>query len=355
MSRFFQNPNLTPYVPGEQPRGGTLVKLNTNESPFPPVERALYMAAEAGFRAHLYSDPSAKALRLALAEKYGVLADCVTVGNGSDEILDFAFGAFCSKDTGAVFADITYGFYPVFADRQRVPYRTVPLREDFSIRPADYFRAGGTVFLANPNAPTGMALPWRDIEKIAVRNPHNVVVVDEAYVDFGGESAVRLTNYYDNLLVVGTFSKSRSMAGARLGFAIGCPALIRDLETVRNSTNPYNVNAMTQAMGIGTLLEDEEIQKRCATVARVREDVALRLADMGFSVLPSKANFLFARHDAIGGRALYTALREKGFLVRHFDRERIRDFVRVTIGKAEDMQAFLGAAEEILAENAKKD
>ena len=355
MSRFFQNPSLTPYVPGEQPKMGTLVKLNTNESPFPPVERALYMAAEAGFRAHLYSDPTATALRLALAEKYGVSPDCVTVGNGSDEILDFAFGAFCCADTGAVFADITYGFYPVFADRQRVPYRTVPLHEDFSIRPADYFHAGGTVFIANPNAPTGMALPWRDIEKIAVKNPHNVVVVDEAYVDFGGESSVLLTKYYDNILVVGTFSKSRSMAGARLGFAIGCPALIRDLETVRNSTNPYNVNAMTQAMGLGTLLEDEEIQKRCATVARVREDVVLRLRDMGFSVLPSRANFIFARHGAIGGRALYTALREKGFLVRHFDRDRIRDFVRVTIGKAEDMQAFLGAVQEILFENAKKD
>ena len=354
MSRFFSEKYaaLDAYVPGEQPKDMQYIKLNTNESPFPPPAAVVEAAKTEAGLLHLYSDPECTKFIEKATEIWKVKKGQILATNGSDEILDLAFGAFCSKDVGAVFADITYGFYPVFADRQRVPYRTVPLREDFSIRPADYFRAGGTVFLANPNAPTGMALPWRDIEKIAVRNPHNVVVVDEAYVDFGGESAVRLTNYYDNLLVVGTFSKSRSMAGARLGFAIGCPALIQDLETVRNSTNPYNVNAMTQAMGIGTLLEEEEIQKRCATVARVREEVAAKLQELGFTVLPSRANFLFARH---GGAELDRARREKGFLVRHFDRERIRDFVRVTVGKAEDMQAFLGAAEEILAENAKKD
>ena len=272
----------------------------------------------------------------------------MAVGNGSDEILDLAFGAFCSSSVGAVFPDITYGFYPVFAQRQRVPYRTVPLAEDFSINYADYFGADGTVFIANPNAPTGMALPRRHISKIAAKNPKNVVVVDEAYVDFGGESSASLTKFYDNLLVVGTFSKSRSMAGARLGFAIGCPDLIRDIETVRNSTNPYNVNAMTQAMGLGTLKEEEEIQRRCATVARVREETAKVLKSLEFDVLPSKANFLFAKHDGFEGKELYAALRQRGFLVRHFDKDRIRDFVRITIGSAEDMQAFCQAVAEIL-------
>ena len=350
MSRFFQNPSLTPYVPGEQPKMGTLVKLNTNESPFPPVERALYMAAEAGFRAHLYSDPTASSLRQALAEKYGVSPDCVTVGNGSDEILDFAFGAFCCADTGAVFADITYGFYPVFADRQRVPYRTVPLHEDFSIRPADYFHAGGTVFIANPNAPTGMALPWRDIEKIAVRNPHNVVVVDEAYVDFGGESAVPLIRKYDNLIVTQTFSKARSMAGARLGMGIASPAIIRDLNAIKYSTNPYNVNSMTAAAGIGTMADEEYTLKNCKTIIENREYVSRELESLGFEMTDSMTNFVFAKHPRISGEDIYKGLRERGILVRHFTTPRICEYNRITVGSMDEMKSLVAAIKDIIKE-----
>ena len=355
MSRFFQNDRISPYVPGEQPKDRAFVKLNTNESPFPPYEAAVKWGAEKAGTVHLYSDPTADFLRQELANALGVPADCVTVGNGSDEILDFVFDAFCSEEVGCVFPDITYGLYSVLANRHRVSYRTVALEEDFSLDHAKLYRAGGTVLFANPNAPTGIALPRRHIEKIVRRNPENVVVVDEAYVDFGAETAVPLTQSFDNVLVVGTFSKSRSMAGARLGYAVGCPDLIRDLEAVRNSTNPYNVNAVTQAMGLGTLLFEKITKRRCAYVAEVRDGVAQRLTQMGFSVLPSKANFLFARYEGIGGAALAAALREKGFLVRHFASERICDFVRISIGRAEDMQAFLGAISEILQENAKKD
>ena len=253
MSRFFSEKyrGLTPYTPGEQPRDTSYIKLNTNENPFPPSEKAV-QAAEAVLRnLMLYSDTACTGLVKALTETYHVNEDQVVCVNGSDEVLNFAFMAFCDSSHPAAFPDITYGFYPVFAELNQVPYTEIPLEEDLTIRVEDYLGIGKTIFLANPNAPTGIALPLSDVEAIVKSNPGNVVIVDEAYVDFGAESAVSLVDKYENLLVVQTFSKSRSLAGGRLGFGIGSPALIADLNTIRFSTNPYNVNTMTQAAGEG--------------------------------------------------------------------------------------------------------
>ncbi|MCR4905817.1 MAG: histidinol-phosphate transaminase [Clostridiales bacterium] len=349
MSRFFSEKYaaLTPYVPGEQPRDMQYLKLNTNESPFPPIPAVVEAAREEASRAHLYSDPTALALRQAIANRLGVTPDMVIAVNGSDEALNFAFMAFC--DGGAVFPDVTYGFYPVFARLNGIPYEEIPLRDDFTVDPEDYAaRPGKTVFLANPNAPTGIFLPLASVERIAASDPGRVLVVDEAYVDFGGESAVTLIPQYPNLLVVRTFSKSRSLAGARLGFAVGQPALIADLETIRNSTNPYNVNRMTLAMGTASLAHDDVNLGNCKTVADVRDRTAEVLRSLGFEVLPSSANFLFARHPGIGGEDLYRKLRARGILVRHFSLPRIRDYNRITVGSAEQMKTFVAAVREIL-------
>lgn len=352
MSRFFSETHqaLRPYTPGEQPRDMKYIKLNTNESPFPPTPRALEMARAAAERENLYSDPACTDLRAALAERYSVLPENVICTNGSDEVLYFAFMAFCDEKTGAAFPDITYGFYSVFADLCRIPYVKIPLEEDFTVDIKKYFGIGKTVLLANPNAPTGIALSPSAIEEVLQNNPDNVVVVDEAYVDFGAESAIPLTEQYENLLVTGTFSKSRSMAGARLGFGIASRALIADLEALRYSTNPYNVNSVTMAMGVGTLKDDALIRERCATVADVREQTAEKLRAMGFVLTESKANFLFAKHPALDGGEVYRALRERGILVRHFDAPRIKDYNRITVGDSAQMQALVSALSEILAQ-----
>ena len=352
MSRFLSaaHAGLVPYVPGEQPRDRRYIKLNTNESPFPPSRRARREGRRALARLARYPDPTMKALREAFAGTVGVSPDCVLPTNGSDEILGYAFSAFCDKDTPAVFPDITYGFYRVFADLFGVPTRILPLREDLTVDPDDLGKAGGTVFLANPNAPTGIALPLSAIEKILRENPDNVVVVDEAYVDFGTESAVSLIGRYENLLVTQTFSKSRSMAGARLGFGIAAPALIRDLEAIKDSMNPYNVNTVTAALGLGTLADPAYTARCCRTVEATRAYTALALGELGFTLTPSRANFLFVRHPRIAGKALYLALRERGILVRHFDTERIRDYNRITIGSRREMEALVAAVTSILEE-----
>ena len=352
MSRYLSKKyaDLVPYVPGEQPRDRAYIKLNTNESPFPPSRRAQKAAKAAAKRLALYPDPTMKALREAFAEAVGVTADCCLAVNGSDEILNFAFAAFCDEDTPAVYADITYGFYGVFADLYRLPRRVIPLTEDLTIDPTAYYNAGGTVFIANPNAPTGIALSLDEIEGIVKNNPDNIVVVDEAYVDFGAKSAVTLTKKYDNLLVTQTFSKSRSMAGARLGFGIACPALIRDLDAIKYSTNPYNVNAMTAAVGIGTLADPDYTKKNCKAIMETREYVLGELRAMGFSATASVTNFVFATHPRLSGEAYYTALRERGILVRHFTGERIAEYNRITIGSRAEMNKLLLATKAILEE-----
>ena len=352
MSRFFspKYQDLVPYVPGEQPQDRTYIKLNTNESPFPPPPAVARAVAEEAERLALYPDPTMKALSAALSRVLGVSPEEVLLTNGSDEILNFAFMAFCDKTHPAVFPDVTYGFYSVFAEINRLPYKEIPLKEDFSIDVDRFCRHPGTVFLANPNAPTGIALPLAEIERILSSNPDRVVVIDEAYVDFGGESAVPLIRKYDNLLVTGTFSKSRSMAGARLGFGVASPALIRDLDSIKYSTNPYNINRLTAAAGLAMLAAEEEMQRNCQRIVKNRTATAEALRALGFILTDSRANFLFAKHPDIGGEELYLALKAQGILVRHFSKERIRDYNRITVGTEEQMQALLLAIRQILEE-----
>lgn len=353
MSKYFTSrlSSLTPYTPGEQPQNiERYIKLNTNESPFPPSEKAQKYASEAIHKLALYPDPECKALNLSLAEALGVKPDEVLLTNGSDEILNFAFMAFCDENTPVAFADITYGFYKVFAELNRIPMEIIPLKDDFTIDVNDYIGINKTIFIANPNAPTGLILPLSDIEKIVKGNPNNVVVVDEAYIDFGGNSAVSLINKYDNLLVTQTFSKSRSMAGARLGFGVGCAELIRDLNTVKYSTNPYNINSMTMAAGIGSLADKEYTAKNCLTIIENRTYTTAKLREMGFILNDSYTNFVFAKHPKIDGNTLYLELKERGILVRHFSSERISDYNRITIGTRSQMDALLHTIHDILSE-----
>lgn len=350
MSRFFSKKykSLTPYTPGEQPGEREYVKLNTNESPFPPTAAALDYAASHTRRLNLYPDPECRELTAAVAEAVGVSPGNVLLTNGSDEILNFAFMAFCDQERPAVFPDITYGFYPVFAELNGVPYTEIPLKADFSVGVDDYLGLNRTIFIANPNAPTGLLLSVEDIEAIVAGNPNSVVVIDEAYIDFGGESCVPLIRKYGNLLVTQTFSKSRSMAGARLGFGMGCPALIADLNTVKYSTNPYNINSMTMAVAMGTLRDADHTRANCAAIIENRAYATAELRKRGFEALDSAANFVFARTPAMEGGALYRALKEKGVLVRHFDKARISDYNRITIGTKEQMDALLQALDKIL-------
>ena len=352
MSRFFSEKyaSLTPYTPGEQPKDMKYIKLNTNESPFPPSQKAIAAAAEAAGKLQLYSDPESKVLTDAVAKLCGVAPNQVLMTNGSDEILNFAFMAFCDQSTPAVFADITYGFYKVFAQINNLPYRVIPLQKDFTIDIREYFGCGGTIFIANPNAPTGIALTVGEIEEILKNNPDNVVVIDEAYVDFGGESCIPLIAKYDNLLVTQTFSKSRSMAGARLGFGVGSPSLIADLNAIKYSTNPYNVNSMTAAAGIGTLADEEYTRQNCKTVMENREYATAELKKLGFTTTDSKTNFIFATTPKKDGKEIYLKLKERGILVRHFDKDPIRQYNRITVGTREQMDALIVALSEILEE-----
>lgn len=350
MSRYFSAKfeTLIPYTPGEQPQDKQYIKLNTNESPFPPsaaVERAI--AAESG-ALQLYSDPDLTALRAAAAKLYGVKPTQIIATNGSDEVLNFAFMAY--GDKGLAFPDITYGFYPVFAALGGIEYTEIPLREDLSIDVADYVGIGKTIVLANPNAPTGLCLSVEEIETIVRSNPDSVVIIDEAYVDFGARSAIGLIAKYDNLLVTQTFSKSRSMAGARLGLGLGSEALISDLHTLRCSTNPYNVNRMTAAAGVAALEDNDYYMANCRIIEQNREWTRERLRSLGFEVLPSKANFLFAATDRISGQELYEQLKQRGVLVRHFGTPRIDRYCRITIGTMPQMRTLIDKITEILKE-----
>ena len=352
MSRYFSNKynNLTPYTPGEQPQDMQYVKLNTNESPFPPSKQAQKLAAEAAQKLQLYSDPECRELVNIAASVFGVNTDEIIFTNGSDEVLNFAFMAFCDNEHPAVFPNITYGFYKVFAELNGVPYTQIPLNEDFTVNVSDYINVNKTVFIANPNAPTGIALDTEEIEKIIKSNPDNIVIVDEAYVDFGGKSVIPLIKKYDNLLVVGTFSKSRSLAGGRLGFGIANSALIRDLNTIKYSTNPYNINRMTAAAGIGALLDSEYFTGNCNEIIRVRKWTECELKKLGFTFTDSKANFIFARHETADGKNLYLKLKEKGVLIRHFDTKELCEYNRITVGSESQMKIFIEKTKECLEE-----
>ena len=352
MSRFFSEKYnvLVPYTPGEQPKDMKYVKLNTNESPFPPSPKAQEYAKKAAETVQLYSDPECRDLVAIAAEHYGVEKDEILFTNGSDEILNFAFMAFCDEKHPAAFPDISYGFYPVFAQLNGVPYTQIPLKEDFSICAEDYMGRNETIIIANPNAPTGLTLSVDEIEDIVRSNPDNVVLIDEAYVDFGAESVVPLIHKYDNLLVTQTFSKSRSLAGARLGLGIGNKKLNQDLNTIKYSTNPYNINRRTMAAGVGVLEEEEYTQANCKEIARVREWTTAELEKLGFVMTDSLANFIFAKHPQVDGKEIYLRLKEKGVLIRHFDSERLCQHNRITVGSAEQMQILIDKLKEILEE-----
>ena len=349
MSRYM-NPRYAlfdAYTPGEQPQDRQYIKLNTNESPYPPgqgVTRVLDREAIDLLR--LYPDPECQALSQALADYYGVEEQSILCANGSDEMLSFAFMAWGGN--GAAFADLSYGLYQVLADLHRVRATIIPLRDDFTLDDRDYLSLGKLIVIANPNAPTGMAILPRQIAYIAQQNPGTVVLVDEAYVDFGAGSCVTLVKEYENLLVVQTYSKSRSLAGARLGYAIGSAALIRDLRKMKNAINPYNVSRLTQLAGIAALHDKDYYALQNRAIILAREETSKALLRMGFEVLPSLANFIFARHPLMAGAALYLALKKRGILVRHFSGARTADFIRISIGTKEQMATLTGHLREIL-------
>ncbi len=359
MSRFFseRHNGLVPYTPGEQPKERKFIKLNTNESPFPPSKEVFEAARKSAESLNLYSDPECRKLTEAVAKKYGLNFENVLMTNGSDEILNFAFMAFGDEKHSFVFPDITYGFYPVFAEINHIPYETVPLLSDFTIDYKAYCGINKNIVIANPNAPTGIMMPLWEIEAIVRSNPENIVVIDEAYIDFSDKnsngipknSAVNLLSKYDNLLVTMTFSKSRSLAGARLGFGLSSKDLISDLNTIKYSTNPYNINAMTQAAGLAVLQSDDYYNDNCKVIIENRKFTAKALSDEGFTVLPSSSNFVFAKAAWISGKELYTELRKEGILVRHFDTERLKSYLRITVGSREQMEALIYAVKKIKA------
>ncbi|MDR2434658.1 MAG: histidinol-phosphate transaminase [Treponema sp.] len=346
--------NLKPYIPGEQPRDRHFIKLNTNENPYPPspaVIEAIQNAA--GDRLRLYPDPACSEFREAAAARYGVRPEQVFAGNGSDEVLAFAFGAFfetgLNSESAVLFPDITYSFYPVYAALWGIPFRTVPLDDNFSIRTADYkIPSGGAVF-PNPNAPTGKALPLADILPLAEYLGKNgrVFILDEAYAAFGADSAVPYINEHPNLLTVHTLSKSASLAGLRAGFAIGSAELIEGLCRIRDSFNSYTLDRLALAGAAAAVCDPAYYDGINRRVTASRERVSATLRGLGFELLPSAANFIFMKHPSISGAAFFSALRERGILVRHFNKGRIADYLRVTIGTDEEMDVFLSACREI--------
>ena len=351
MSRFMSRKydKLKAYTPGEQPQDMQYIKLNTNESPYAPSKKVLEAAKREAGKLQLYSDPECRPLAQKMADHFGVEYENVLMTNGSDEILNFAFMAFCDKDHPVIFPEITYGFYPVFSQLNDIPYEEIPLNDDLTINVSDYINAGKNIVIANPNAPTGINLSLSEVEEIVKSNPNNIVVIDEAYVDFGGESCIPLIKKYDNLLVTQTFSKSRSMAGARLGFGIGAKELINDLNTIKYSTNPYNVNRMTMAAGLAAMEDNDYYMDNCKKIIETRAYTKTGLEMLGFTMPDSKTNFLFAKTDKIEDGELYKELKKRGVLVRHFSKEKISDYIRITIGTKEQMDVFLSAVKEIIS------
>jgi len=351
MSKFLNQryQTLEVYTPGEQPQDMVYIKLNTNESPYPAAPQVVAAIGKTELEnLRLYSDPESKPLIGKLAEVYGVHPENVFVSNGSDDILNFAFMAFSGEPGKAVFPDITYGFYQVYADLYQIEAKILPLDDSFSIHYRQYCNQDCMVVLANPNAQVGRALPRWQMEEIIASNPDHVVVVDEAYVDFGAESCVPLVEKYPNLLVVQTFSKSRSMAGARLGFAIGSKELIEDLNRIKFSTNPYNVNRLTMAAGVAALEAEDYYKANCQKIMEARAYTTEALTALGFTVIPSQANFVFAAHPECDGETIYRELKQRGILVRHFTAPRIGNYNRITIGTMDQMQKLVSTVQQII-------
>lgn len=351
MSRFLnkQYQSLEPYTPGEQPKTEKLIKLNTNENPYPPSPQVMKVLSDGEIdRLRLYSDPEASRLVSAIAGYYGLGTDQVMVGNGSDEILAFSFMAFQNEKRRIYFPKISYGFYPVYGDVFGADAVPIPLTADLRIDPADYHDLSGTIIIANPNAPTGIALEPAEIESILKANRDNLVIIDEAYVDFGAKSCVPFLREYDNLLVVQTFSKSRSLAGSRVGFAMGSREIISDLNRIKFSFNPYNLNRLSILAAAEAIEDETYFRKTRRKIMDTRKWFVSELTRLGFTVLPSSANFVFAKSGKLTGKEYFTGLREKKILVRYFEKEPIADYVRITIGKDQDMKALLEATGELL-------
>ncbi|WP_278929313.1 histidinol-phosphate transaminase [Pseudomonas qingdaonensis] len=346
MSKFWSPfvKDLVPYVPGEQPKLSKLVKLNTNENPYGPSPKALEaMRGELNDNLRLYPDPNGDRLKQAVASYYGVQASQVFLGNGSDEVLAHIFHGLFQHDAPLLFPDISYSFYPVYCGLYGIPYEAVALDEQFQIRVEDYQRANGGIIFPNPNAPTGCLLALEAVEQMLQANPDSVVVVDEAYIDFGGQTAISLVDRYPNLLVTQTLSKSRSLAGLRVGLAVGHPDLIEALERIKNSFNSYPLDRLA-IVGAAAAFEDQAyFEQTCRQVIDSREQLVAQLTDRGFQVLPSAANFIFARHPEQDAAALAAKLREQGVIVRHFKQQRIAQFLRISIGTPEQNQALLAA------------
>lgn len=354
MSRFLNQKysSIEPYTPGEQPKvNGRLIKLNTNENPYPPAPGVMKVINDKELaKLRLYSDPEAADLVDAIAENFGISKDQVITTNGSDEILAFIFMAFQGASGKVYYPEISYSFYPVYCDVFGAQGVKIPLQEDFSIRPEDYYDVDGLIVITNPNAPTGMALTLDQIESILVHNINNLIVIDEAYVDFGAESAVKLIDKYDNLLVVQTFSKSRSLAGSRIGYAMGNSEIIADLNAIKFSFNPYNLDRLAILAGTEAMKDKAYFNETCRKIIDTRENFVAKMTEMGFEVLPSKANFVFATSPAISGKEYFTKLREDNIIVRYFDKPKISDYVRITIGTSEEMELLLEKTKEILEE-----
>ena len=352
MSKFLSKEasRLAPYTPGEQPQDQQYVKLNTNESPFPPSPKVVKAISRAELlKLNLYSDPTCGQLVEDIAKRYELQPENVIAGNGSDEILAFAFRAFCGEGKPLAYADITYGFYKSQVALFGLESKVIPLREDFTLNVDDYMDFPGTIVIANPNAPTGMTVSREDIQRLLEADPNRVVIVDEAYVDFGAESCVPMIYRYDNLLVVQTMSKSRSLAGGRVGFALGSAELISALNRVKYSFNPYNVNRLSIVAGAAAVEDEPYFQACCAAVRQARAWTVEELENLGFTVLPSQANFIFARSDKLSGEDLYRRLKENGVLVRWWaDSGRIQDYVRITIGSMEQMETLVDEIARLL-------
>lgn len=352
MSRYWSDfvHSLEPYVPGEQPQGHNLVKLNTNENPFgpsPKVLEAIQMAATDRLR--LYPVPDGGPLRQALADYYQVPVECVFVGNGSDEVLAHVFNALFRHDKPVLFPDVTYSFYPVYSQLYAIEPGLVPLNADFQIDIADYQRDNGGIILPNPNAPTGSLLSLEQIQRLVEMNADSVVVIDEAYIDFGGETAIPLTQRFPNLLVTQTLSKSRSLAGMRIGFAIGDPQLIEALIRVKDSFNSYPLDSLAIAAGVASFQDEDYFQRCRQQVIDEREWLISALQELGFEVLPSAANFVFTRHPQHDAATLAAGLREKKVIVRHFNKPRIEQFLRISVGDRSENQLLMSQLELLLA------
>ncbi|MGH8381575.1 histidinol-phosphate transaminase [Pseudomonas sp.] len=346
MSKFWSPfvKDLVPYVPGEQPKLAKLVKLNTNENPYGPSPKALEaMRGELNDNLRLYPDPNSDLLKQAVADYYGVKGNQVFLGNGSDEVLAHIFHGLFQHGAPLLFPDISYSFYPVYCGLYGIPYETLALDEQFQIRVEDYARPNGGIIFPNPNAPTGCLLALEAIEQLLKANPESVVVVDEAYIDFGGQTAISLVDRYDNLLVTQTLSKSRSLAGLRVGLAVGHPDLIEALERIKNSFNSYPLDRMAIVGAAAAFQDRAYFEETCRKVIDSREKVVVELTARGFEVLPSAANFIFARHPQQDAGELAAKLREQGVIVRHFKQARIAQFLRITIGTPEQNQALLDA------------